>query len=47
MIIITGGVGFIGSHILAALEKVENNIAVVDMFGSDDKWIYMVEIHIN
>lgn len=39
MIIITGGVGFIGSHILAALEKVENNIAVVDMFGSDDKWI--------
>lgn len=38
MIIITGGVGFIGSHILAALEKVVNNIAVVDMFGSDDKW---------
>lgn len=38
MIIITGGVGFIGSQVLAALEKVENNIAVVDVFGSDDKW---------
>lgn len=38
MIIITGGVGFIGSQVLAALEKVESNIAVVDMFGSDDKW---------
>lgn len=38
MIIITGGVGFIGSQVLAALEEVENNIAVVDVFGSDDKW---------
>ena len=35
MIIITGGVGFIGSQVLAALEKVESNIAVVDMFGSN------------
>lgn len=38
MIIITGGVGFIGSQVLAALEDVENNIAVVDVFGRDDKW---------
>lgn len=38
MIIITGGVGFIGSQVLAALEEVENNIAVVDVFGSDEKW---------
>lgn len=38
MIIITGGAGFIGSHVLAALEKNESNIAVVDIFGVDDKW---------
>lgn len=38
MVIITGGIGFIGSQVLAALEESENNIAVIDVFGSGDKW---------
>jgi len=39
MIIVTGGTGFIGSNIAAALEK-ENykDIVVVDWLGCEDKW---------
>lgn len=38
-IIITGGLGFIGSNLIAALEKKGfNNIVVVDYFGCDEKW---------
>lgn len=39
MIIVTGGAGFIGSNLVAALEaRGEKNIVVVDRFGTDDKW---------
>ena len=39
MIIITGGAGFIGSNIAAALqEQGYKDIAIVDVLGTDDKW---------
>jgi len=39
MIIVTGGAGFIGSNLLAALEaRGAGELAVVDSFGSDEKW---------
>ena len=39
MIIITGGAGFIGSNIIAALqEQGYKDLAVVDVLGTDDKW---------
>jgi ADP-L-glycero-D-manno-heptose 6-epimerase len=39
MIIVTGGAGFIGSNILAGLEKEGyKDIVVVDWLGSEDKW---------
>lgn len=39
MIIITGGAGFIGSNLLAALEDDgEVDVVVCDTFGSGDKW---------
>lgn len=39
MILVTGGAGFIGSNILAGLEKAgHTNLAVCDDFGNLDKW---------
>ncbi len=39
MIIVTGGAGFIGSNILAALQqKKYPNLVVADWLGCDDKW---------
>ena len=39
MIVVTGGAGFIGSNLVAGLERRgETAIAVCDRFGCDDKW---------
>ena len=39
MIVVTGGAGFIGSNIVAALNaRGRHNVVVVDRLGSDDKW---------
>ena len=39
MIVVTGGAGFIGSNLIAALEtRGENEILVVDRIGRDEKW---------
>lgn len=39
MIIVTGGAGFIGSCIVAALEKAgRKDIAIIDYLGTDEKW---------
>src|SRR5579883_689532 len=39
MIVITGGAGFIGSNLAAALEeRGEHDLVVCDRLGRDDKW---------
>ncbi len=38
MIIVTGGAGFIGSNMVAALEARGKRVAIVDWLGHDDKW---------
>ena len=39
MIVVTGGAGFIGSNIVAALnEEARRDVAVCDVLGSDGKW---------
>lgn len=38
MILITGGTGFIGSYLAAALDKRGERVAVCDWLGTGDKW---------
>jgi len=38
MILVTGGAGFIGSNLQAALVRRGHETVVVDLFGSDGKW---------
>ena len=38
MIVVTGGAGFIGSNLIAALSAADHQVAVVDRFGEDAKW---------
>src|SRR5204863_3469015 len=38
LIVVTGGAGFIGSHIVSHLAELGLRIVVSDRFGSGDKW---------
>jgi ADP-L-glycero-D-manno-heptose 6-epimerase len=38
MIVVTGGAGFIGSNLVAALAERGHDVAVCDMLGSGEKW---------
>jgi ADP-L-glycero-D-manno-heptose 6-epimerase len=38
MIVVTGGAGFIGSNLAAALDERGAAVAIVDRLGHDDKW---------
>ena len=44
MILITGGAGFIGSNVAAALAEAGEEVAICDRFGSDQKWRNVAKI---
>ncbi len=44
MIVVTGGAGFIGSNVVAALAaKGDREVAVCDVFGTNDKWLNLAK----
>lgn len=44
MIVVTGGAGFIGSNVVAALAaKGDREVAVCDVFGTGDKWLNLAK----
>ena len=38
MLLVTGGAGFIGSNVVAALNDAGRDVAVCDVLGHDGKW---------
>ena len=44
MILVTGGAGFIGSNLAAALSEAGHDVAICDHFGSDQKWRNVAKI---
>ena len=38
MLLVTGGAGFIGSNVVAALNDAGRDVAVCDVLGQDGKW---------
>jgi ADP-L-glycero-D-manno-heptose 6-epimerase len=38
MYVVTGGAGFIGSHIVAGLADRGEEVVVSDWFGADERW---------
>ncbi|MDP9128131.1 MAG: ADP-glyceromanno-heptose 6-epimerase [Pseudomonadota bacterium] len=43
MILVTGGAGFIGSNLVAALNARDERVAVCDWLGSGDKWLNLAK----
>jgi ADP-L-glycero-D-manno-heptose 6-epimerase len=44
MILITGGAGFIGSNLAAALSEAGHDVAICDHFGTEQKWRNVAKI---
>ena len=44
MIVVTGGAGFIGSNLVAALVEAGHDVAICDRFGHDEKWRNVAKI---
>jgi ADP-L-glycero-D-manno-heptose 6-epimerase len=46
MILITGGAGFIGSNLAAALAEADYDVAICDHFGQEQKWRNVAKIDV-